>query len=117
MIPALGAAVAIGLGTWLGFPVASPIVGGFVLGLAQPVRAARWGAVAGLLAWGGPLALAAIRGDGIAAVSAKLGAVMGLPGWAPLAATLLLPAILAAAAAWLGHLASPRAPTTANANS
>lgn len=108
MIAVLLAAAAIILGTWLGAPTVTPIVVGLVMGVAWPVHVARRAAVAGVLAWGGLLATAALRGDAVASLSTTLGAVLGLPGWALFLVTLLYPAVLASSAAWLARLALPR---------
>ena len=108
MIPLLLGAIGIAALTMLGFPTVAPIVAGFLVGLGWPGRAARTAGGAGLVAWAVLLLVAALRGDAVGAIGAKLGAAMGVPGWAPLAATLLYPAILAASAAWMGQLMSPR---------
>jgi hypothetical protein len=101
-----GAAVIIA-GTWLGFPTLTPIVAGLVIGLGWPRRAAKWSMLAGVIAWGGLLLAAAVRGDAIGALGTTLGSAMGLPGWALFLATLLYPAILAASAGWLASVTSP----------
>lgn len=103
-------ALAIAIGTWLGAPIVTPIVVGIALGLLWPGRAARSAAVAAAAAWGGLLLLAAVRGDAIAALGDSLGAAMGLPGWALAMTTVCYPALLAASAAWLGQLVTPRRP-------
>ena len=108
MIVILAGAAAIILGTWLGAPTLAPILVGFVMGLGWPAHAARRAAVAGAVAWGGLLVVGALRGDAIGTLGATLGGAMGVPGWALFAATALYPAVLAASAAWLAHLASPR---------
>ncbi len=108
MIVTGGGAVAIALLTWAGFPSLAPLATGLVMGLVRPGRAGRKGAAAGGLAWAALLAADAMRGTPIAAVSARLGGAMGLPGWAPPVAAVLLPAILAASASWVGQAVSPR---------
>ena len=62
MTVVLVGAAAIILGTWLGAPTLTPIVVGLVMGVAWPLHAARRAAAAGVLAWGGLLAAAALRG-------------------------------------------------------
>jgi hypothetical protein len=99
---------AIVIGTWLGAPTLAPIVVGVVLGVALSVNTARRAALAGVLAWSGLLLVAALRGDEIGALARTLGAAMGVPSWAFVLVTLLYPAILAASAAWLSHLAARR---------
>jgi hypothetical protein len=103
----LAGAAAIIVGTWLGLPTLSPIVAGLVIGLGWPQRAARFSALAGVVAWGGLLLAAALRGDAVGTLAATLGAAMGLPGWALPIATLAYPATLGASAGWLAHLRSP----------
>lgn len=103
----LGAAAIIA-GTGLGTPILAPVLAGVGIGLLRPRFAARSAALAALVAWGGLLLFALARGDSVGAVSSTLGAAMGVPAWALLAATLLYPALLASSAAWLAHLASPR---------
>lgn len=112
MMIILAGMAAIVLGTWTGAPLLSPILVGVVMGLGWPTHAARLAAVAGLLAWGGLLLAALARGDALGAFSTTLGDAMGIPAWALFLATLLYPAILAASAAWLAHLVSPRRSTT-----
>ena len=112
MIVVLLASIGMVLGTWLGAPTVAPIVVGLAIGLFRPRYAARRAAMAGALAWGGVLAVAAVRGDTVGSFAASLGGAMGAPGWAIVLATLLYPAILASSAAWLAHLASTgRVPT------
>lgn len=94
--------------TWFGAPTLGPILAGFMIGLAWPERAVRSAAAAALLAWGGLLLYGWIRGTDLSALSSSLGSAMGLPAWAPLVATLLYPLVLAASAAWLGHVITPR---------
>lgn len=95
-------------GTWLGAPTLAALAGGIAVGLLWPGRAARTAAAAGVIAWGGVLLVSSLRGAPVLELGGKLGGAMGLPTWAPLIATLLYPAILAASAAWLAQLASPR---------
>ncbi len=112
MIVVLLASIAIVLGTWLGAPTIAPIVIGLAIGMFRPRYSARRAAMAGVLAWGGVLAVAAVRGDAVGTFAATLGGAMGAPGWAIVLATLLYPAILASSAAWLAQLASNgRVPT------
>lgn len=93
------------LGTWLGFPTLAPVLAGFAMGFTIPM-AARRAALAGVIAWGGILLAAVLRGDNIAGLSRTLGGAMGIPSWLLLIVTLLYPAILAASAAWLSSLAA-----------
>jgi hypothetical protein len=102
-------------GTWLGYPTLSPIVAGLAVGGLWPKRAVRVSALAGVLAWGLFLAAAQVRGADLVDFGVKLGGAMSLPGWAPFVATLLYPAILAASAAWIGILVSPRRETVSRA--
>jgi len=95
------------LGTWLGFPTLAPVLVGLAMGVTVPM-AARRAALAGVIAWGGVLLAATLRGDNIAGVSRTLGGAMGVPSWLLLIVTLLYPAILAASAAWLASLAASR---------
>ena len=108
MMILLAGVAAIVIGTYLGFPTLAPVVAGIAIGLGWPQRAVRTGAAAGFLAWALLLAVAALRGDAMGTLAGSLGAAMGLPGWALFVATLLYPAVLAASAAWLAHLVSPR---------
>lgn len=101
-------ALAIGLCTWFGAPTLSAIIVGLAIGLVSPARAARTAAAAGLVAWGGLLLVAQLRGGAVATLGATLGAAMGLPGWSVFIATLLYPTVLAASAASLAALVSPR---------
>ncbi|HEX6316381.1 MAG TPA: hypothetical protein VFZ73_16035 [Gemmatimonadaceae bacterium] len=103
----LGAAAIIA-GTGLGLPVLAPVLTGVGIGLLRPRHAARYAALAALVAWGGLLLFALVRGDALARVASTLGAAMGVPAWALVVATLVYPALLASSAAWLAHLASPR---------
>ena len=108
MILVLAAMAAIIVGTWLGAPVLAPVLVGIAIGFGWPAGAAWRAALAGALAWGGLLLAATARGSAVGALGATLGGAMGLPAWALFIATLLYPAILAASAAWLAHLVSPR---------
>lgn len=112
MILILTGVAAIALGTWLGAPLLSPILVGAVIGLGWPTGAARRAAIAGMLAWGGLLLVALVRGDALGAFTRTLGGAMGVPAWALFVVTLLYPAILSSSAAWLAHLVSPRRSTT-----
>ena len=94
--------------TWFGAPTLGPIIAGFMIGLAWPDRSVRSAAGAALVAWGGLLLYGWMRGTDLVTVSSSLGAAMGLPAWAPAAATLLYPVVLATSAAWLGHVITPR---------
>src|SRR5688572_25924007 len=104
-------AVAIVLGTVLGAPTLTAVTVGAAIGYLRPVRAARNAAAAGALGWGALLVVAAVRGGAIGSLSGKLGDVLGLPGVAMILATMLYPAVLAAAAAWL--VAAVRSRSTA----
>lgn len=94
--------------TWAGAPTLGPIAAGFMIGLAWPERAVRTAALAALIAWTALLAWAWIQGTDVVALAKSLGAAMSLPEWAPVVATLLYPVILAASAAWIGHVITPR---------
>lgn len=108
MIVILAAMTAIIVGTWIGAPVLAPVLVGIAIGLVWPAGAAWRAALAGALAWGGLLLVAMARGTAVGTLGATLGGAMGVPAWALFIATLLYPAILAASAAWLAHLVSPR---------
>ena len=95
------------LGTRLGFPTLAPIFVGLAMGFTIPM-ASRSAALAGVLAWGGVLIAATLRGDNIAGLGRTLGGAMGVPSLVLLVVTLLYPAILAASAAWLASLAARR---------
>lgn len=103
----LGMAVIV-LGTWLGAPILTPIVVGLVMGFVLRVNPARRAALAGGVAWGGLLLVAALRGDHLGALGKTLGGALGVPSPVVFLVTLLYPAILAASAAWLSHLAATR---------
>jgi len=104
MIVVLIATIAIVLGTWLGVPIIAAIVVGLAVGFFRPRHAARRAALAGALAWGGVLVVAALRGDALGTFASTLGGAMGAPGWAIVLVTLLYPALLASSAAWLAQL-------------
>jgi len=101
MIVILLGALAMVLGTVLSAPTLTAIIVGAAIGYFRPVRAARNAAAAAALAWGGLLVVAAIRGGAIGSLSGKLGEILGMPGVVMIAVTLLYPAVLASAAAWL----------------
>ena len=106
----LAGMAAILLGTWIGAPTLTPILVGLAIGLGAPLGAAWRAALAAALAWGGLLLGAVARGNVVGTLGSTLGGAMGIPAWALFIATLLFPAILAASAAWLAHLVSPRHP-------
>ena len=99
---------AIVVGTWLGSPTLTPILVGLAMGFLLPPNPARRAALAGFLAWAGVLLARTLRGDEVGALSGTLGGAMGAPSRAIVLVTLLYPAILAASAAWLSHLAARR---------
>jgi hypothetical protein len=103
------------VGTWFGAPTLTPILVGAAIGVTQPSQPARKAALAGLIAWGCLLLVAAVRGDALGPLSRTLGAGMGIPGWALFAATLLYPAILASSSAWIAHLLVSRGVRARNA--
>ena len=92
------------LGTWFGAPTLTPVVVGLAMGVLVRVTPARRAALAGVLGWGGLLLVAALRGDHVGALSTTLGGALGVPSLVVVLVTLLYPSILAASAAWLGHL-------------
>src|SRR5687767_6204933 len=106
MIVVLIATIAIVLGTWLGAPIIAAIVAGLAVGFLRPRRAARLAALAGALAWGGLLAVAALRGDALGSFASTLGGALGAPGWVVVLVTLLYPALLASSAAWVAQFAA-----------
>lgn len=112
MIVVLVAAIGILFGTWLGAPIIAPIVVGLAVGFLRPRQAAGRAAMAGALAWGAALLMAAARGDVVGPFASTLGGAMGAPGWTIVLATMLYPALLASSAAWLAHLASRGRATT-----
>jgi len=102
-------AIAITLGTVLAGWWTVPLVAlGFGV-LTHTSRAPGLSAAAGgALAWGGYLGLAAAGGAPVRSFAGSLAASMQLPGWAPLVATLVFPALLAGLAAYLGARAGGR---------
>lgn len=102
-------AVVIALGTVLGgwwiVPLVAVGFGVLVRGTRAPGLSA---AAAAALAWGGYLGLAMVGGAPVGSFGASLAASMQLPGWAPVLATLVFPALLAAPAAYLGARAGGR---------
>ncbi|HEX4935425.1 MAG TPA: hypothetical protein VFV33_19730 [Gemmatimonadaceae bacterium] len=86
------------VGWWL-VPVLALGFGVVMRGAPRPGATA---ALAGALGWGGYLAVVALGGGPVGSFAASLAASMKLPAWAPLAATLLFPALLAGPAAYLG---------------
>ena len=108
MIVVLIATIAIVLGTWVGAPIIAAIVVGLALGFFRSRHAARRAALAGALAWGGLLLVAALRGDSLGIFASTLGGAVGAPGWAIVLLTLLYPALLASSAAWLAQFAASR---------
>jgi hypothetical protein len=108
MISVLLGMAAIIAGTSLGAPTLTPILVGGVMGFVLQKTPARRAALAGILAWAGILLFKGLRGDEIGALSRTLGGAMGVPSWAIVLVTLLYPAVLAASAAWLSHLAARR---------
>ena len=95
-------AVAIVMGTVLGAPTLTAVIVGAAIGYLRPVRAARNAFAAGVAGCGALLVVAAIRGGAIGSLSGRLGEILGMPGVVMIIATMLYPAVLAAAAAWLG---------------
>jgi len=93
--------------TTSGNPTVGPIIVGLGCGLIWPDHGVRVAGISAVLAWGGLLVWGMSRGADLGEVASKLGSVMGLPGFTLVLATLLYPALLAVAAAWLGHVASP----------
>jgi hypothetical protein len=101
------ATIVLVVATMSGNPTIGPILVGLGCGLAWPDNGVRVAGASAVFAWGGLLLWGMIRGAAIGEVASKLGDVMVLPGPVLVLATLLYPAILAASAAWLGHLVSP----------
>jgi len=99
-------ALAMALGTaWIGWwavPVFGAVWGVTRYG-AYPAATA---AVASALAWTALLGLDALRGP-VGALSRMVGGAMALPGWVPLAFTVLFPAALGGVAAALAHGVMP----------
>jgi len=91
------------LGAWW-----APFVAGIAAGILIP--RGRWavlaGAIAGLVAWGGPLEYAQIQ-FGLARTATSLAAIMGFTGAAtiPVALTLLVGVLLGFSGAWFGAVA------------
>jgi hypothetical protein len=96
-------ALAIAVGTWwLGW-WAVPIMGA-AWGVARYGRHPAWtAAVAAALAWMLLLGIAALHGH-VGGLSRIVGDAMGLPGWGPILAALVLPAALAGTAARLSRV-------------
>ncbi len=96
-------AIAIALGTilvgWWTVPLVALVYGVLLRGSDHPGMTA---AAGGAMAWGGYLGLAIIGGAPVGSFDSSLAAAMQLPGWVPLVATLLFPALLAGLAAYLG---------------
>jgi hypothetical protein len=96
-------AIALALGTTLAGWWAVPVVAlAYGVVMHRTKRPGLTAAAAGALAWGGYLLLASIGGASVRPFAAALGTSMQLPAWAPLAATLVFPALLAGLAAYLG---------------
>ncbi len=96
-------AIVIALGTillaWWAVPLVAAVYGVLMHRTRRPGLTA---AVGGALAWGGYLALASVGGAPVGRFGSALAASMQLPGWGPLTATLVFPALLAGLAAYLG---------------
>lgn len=94
-------AVAVALGTvlvaWWVVPILGAVFGLLSRKSASPGLVA---ALGGALGWGGYLAIVSF-GAPVGEFGRQLGQAMQLPSWAPMAATLLFPALLAGPAAWL----------------
>lgn len=86
------------LGWWV-VPLLAIAIGALQHGAPRPGLTA---ALAAALGWGGYLAVVALGGGPVTSFASSLAASMQLPGWAPLAATLVFPALLAGPAAYLG---------------
>ena len=112
MIILLIATMAIVLGTWVGVPILAAVVVGLAVGFFHPRYAPRRAALAGALAWGGLLGVAALRGDALGAFASTLGGALGTPGWAIVLVTFLYPALLASSAAWLAQFAASGRPAS-----
>ena len=91
------------LGAWW-----APFAAGIAAGVLIPRGwwAVLGGAIAGLVAWGGPLEYAQIQ-FGLARTATSLAAIMGLTGAAtiPVALTLLVGILLGFSGAWFGAVA------------
>ena len=96
-------AVLLALGTvlvaWWAVPLVAAAFGAITHATRRPGLSA---AVAGVLAWGGYLGIAALGGAPVGVFGVRLAASMQLPGWAPITATILFPAVLAGLASYLG---------------
>jgi hypothetical protein len=92
----------------------APFVAGIAAGVL--IQRGRWavlaGAIAGLVAWGGPLEYAQIQ-FGLARTATSLAAIMGFTGAAtiPIALTLLVGILLGFCGAWFGAAARSLYPT------
>jgi len=102
-------ALVIALGTvvlaWWAVPLVAGAYGVLMHRSRHPGFTAAGG---GALAWGGYLGLASLGGAPVGSFASSLSASMQLPGWAPLTATLVFPALLAGLAAYLGARAGGR---------
>ena len=96
-------AIVIALGTvllgWWTVPIAGALYGLLARGARRPGLTA---AVAAMVAWGGYLSIGAATGAPVGTFGAQLARAMQLPVWAPIAATLVFPAILAGCAGVIG---------------
>ena len=107
-------AVGIAMGTilmgWWSVPLVALAYG---VALRRSRRPGLTAAASGAIAWGGYLGLAVIGGAPVGRFGGELAASMQIPGWAPFAATVIFPAVLAGLAAYLGarvggrYLSSP----------
>ncbi len=95
----MGAAV-LALTTMAGFPTIGPVVVGAACALVWGVRGVPVAAFSALLGWGGLLLMPLLRGQPVAAVAEKVGAVMGVSGTGLVSVTLLYAVVLATAAAY-----------------
>lgn len=96
-------ALVIALGTvllgWWAVPLVAAAYGGVARRSRLPGLTAAAGAA---LAWGGYLGIAMLGGAPVGRFAPSLALSMQFPAWAPFAATLAFPALLAAPAAYLG---------------
>ena len=96
-------AVLLALGTvlvaWWAVPLVAAVFGVRTHATRRPGLSA---AVAGALAWGGYLGIAALGGAPVVAFGTRLATSMQLSAGVPLTATLLFPAVLAGLASYLG---------------
>ncbi|MCC6931439.1 MAG: hypothetical protein IT359_20795 [Gemmatimonadaceae bacterium] len=103
VLRALILAIVITLGTvlvgWWIVPLLAAAFGVLMRDVRTPGLLA---ALGGALGWGGYLAVVAVGGGPVAGFAGALATSMKLPGWAPLVATLVFPALLAGPAAYLG---------------